>query len=191
MIFKTKIYKKTLHRQTQGKSKQCFFKALFEENKERFLARKCYYCEKFLTGSFDEQQHSFLKHYEKGGQIPLENRPFIIKTDNAIKKFAIEYDKNKDSYDSEDPVKLLKDFFGVVDVRFVIDRKKELFIKSTFTIQNYQPPPEGVNNAVGIYYKSVYSTPTYFGKIFNEFIKVSLINDIKKRIIVNAKTGSS
>ena len=29
--------------------KNWFFKALFEENKQRFLARKCYLCEKFLA----------------------------------------------------------------------------------------------------------------------------------------------
>ena len=70
--------------------------------------------------------------------------------------------------------------------------KKELVIKFTFAIKNYQPPPtEDINNAVAIYDNRIWSTPTYFGKFFNEFIKVSLINDIKKRIIVKAKTGSS
>ena len=63
-------------------------------------------------------------------------------------------------------------------------------IKSSFAIQNYQPPPEDINNVVGIYDKRIWSTQTYFGRFFNEYIRVSLINDIKKRIIVNARTGS-
>ena len=61
-------------------------------------------CEKFLTNRSDEKQHIFLKHYQKGGQIPLENRPIIIKTDNTIKKLIIEYDKHKNSHDFKDPV---------------------------------------------------------------------------------------
>ena len=96
----------------------------------------------------------------------------------------------KNSYDFKDPVKLVEDFFGVVDIKFVTDGKKELIIKSTFAIQNYQLPPEDINNVVGIYDKRIWSTQTYFGRFFNEFIKFSLINDIRKRIIVNARTGS-
>ena len=84
----------------------------------------------------------------------------------------------------------MEDFFGVVEIKFITDGKKELVMKSTFTIQNYQPPPEDINHAIGIYEKRVWSTQAYFGKFFNEFIKVSLFNDIKKRIKVNAKTGS-
>ena len=132
-----------------------------------------------------------MKHYQKGGQIPLENRSIIIKTDNTIKKFVIEYDKHKNSYDFEDPVGLLEDFFAVVDIKFQRDGKKKLVIKFTFTIMNYQPPPEDINNVVGIYDKRLWSRPTYFGNFFNEFIKISLIHDIKKRIIVNKRTGSS
>ena len=92
------------------------------------------------------------------------------------------YDKHKNSYDFGDLVGLLEDFFGVVDITFVTDGGKELVIKSTFTIQNYQRPPEDINDAIGIYGRRVWSTQTYFGRFFNEFIKLSLINDIKKRI---------
>ena len=36
-----------------------------------------------------------------------------------------------------------------------------------------------------------WSTETYFGRFFNEYIRVSLTNDIRKKIILNARTGSS
>ena len=63
-----------------------FFRAIFEEDKEDFFLRRCCRCDKFLTSRSDEKQHNFLFHYQKGGQIPLENRPIIIKTDETIKK---------------------------------------------------------------------------------------------------------
>ena len=69
--------------------------------------------------------------------------------------------------------------------------KKEIVFKSTFTILNYQPPPKDLPGAVDIFDKRIWSTRTYFGNFFNEFIKLSLIYDIKKRIIVNQDTGSS
>ena len=85
----------------------------------------------------------------------------------------------------------LVDFFAVVDIKFITEGKQELIIKSSFTILNYQPPPEDINNVVGLYDKRTWNTQTYFGRFFNEYIRVSLTNDIKKRIIVNARTGSS
>ena len=88
-------------------------------------------------------------------------------------------------------MKLVEDFFAVVDIKFVTDGKKELIIKPSFAIQNYQPPPEDINNVVGLYDKRIWSTQTYFGRFFNEYIRASLNNDIKEIIIVNARTGSS
>ena len=76
----------------------------------------------------------------------------------------------------------MEDFFAVVDITLVTDRKKEFISKSSFAIQNYQPPPEDINNAVGIYDKKIWSTKTYFGRFFNEYIRVSLTNDIKKEL---------
>ena len=79
----------------------------------------------------------------------------------------------------------------MLDIKFVTDGKKEFVIKSSFAIQNYQPPPEDINNVLGSYDKRIWSTQTYFGRFFNEYIRASLTNDIKKRIIVNARAGSS
>ena len=157
-----------------------FFQALFEENKGDFFCGKCYRCEKFLTNRLEEKQHNFLEHYQKGREIPLEHRPIIKKNDGTITKFEIQYEKHKNSFDFKHPVKLVEDFFAVVDIKFVTDGKKKLIIKSSFAIQNYQPPLEDINNVVGLYGKRIWSTQTYFGRFFNEYIRASLTNDIKK-----------
>ena len=114
--------------------KNFFFKALFEKYDEDFSIKKCYRCDYLIISRSKEIQHNFLNHYQNGGEIPLENRVFTRKSSGTIIKFLIDYNTHKNSYDFEDPVKLL-----------------ELL----------------------------------------DFIKSSLKYDIKKKIIVNATTGSS
>ena len=87
-----------------------FFKALFKKDNDRFFVRKCYRCKQFLTSQSEEKTHNFLKHYQKGGQIPLEYKPIAIKTDNTVKKFSIEIDKHKNSYDFTDSINYQKIF---------------------------------------------------------------------------------
>ena len=70
-------------------------------------------------------------------------------------------------------------------------KKKELIVKSSFSIQNYEPPPKDMNNVRVLYGQRLWSTPTYSGHFLNDFIKFSLKNDIQKRIIINGRTGSS
>ena len=101
-----------------------FFKALFKKEEDTFFVRKCCQCEQFLTSISEEKKHNFSKHFQKGGQMTLANRPIEIKTDTTVKKFSIEYDKRKSSYDFMDPIKLLEDFFNVVDIKFNTDGKK-------------------------------------------------------------------
>ena len=167
-----------------------FFKALFKKVNNGFSVRKCYCCEQFLTRRNEEKSHNFLKHYQKGGQLPLEYKAIEIKTEETYKKFSIELEKHKNSYDFADPVKLPEDFFNVVDIKFNTDVEKELVFKSTFTIVNYQPPPD-LPGAVGIFDKRLLSTRTCFGNFFNNFIRFSLIKNTKNRIIRNQETGSS
>ena len=124
---------------------------MFKKNNGNFSLRKCCRCDKLVTSSFGEVQHNFINHYQKGGEIPLENRHSKKTSDGSIIKFTIDYESYKNSYDFADPAKLLEDFFEVVDINFVTDRKRELIVKSTFNIQNYQPPPEDSNNVRGLY----------------------------------------
>ena len=106
-------------------------------------------------------------------------------------RFSINYDDHKNSYDFANPIKLLEESFEVVNIKFITDGNKELVIKCSFEIRNYQPPPEDMNNVIGLYDNRYWSTPIYEGKFFNEFMKYSLKKDIKKKIIFNASTGSS
>ena len=76
-----------------------YFKALFGQKKDKFFNRKCYRCESFLTSEREEKEHNFLNHYQKGGEIPLKNRPIIKRNDGTITKFEICYDDHKNSYD--------------------------------------------------------------------------------------------
>ena len=61
-----------------------------------------------------------------------------------------------------------------------MDGSQEFIIKSSFYIRNYQPPPEDINNAVGLYDNRFWSTETYYARFFNYYIKTSLAHDIKK-----------
>ena len=114
-----------------------FFNALFKKNNGNFSLRKCYRCDKLITSSFEAVQHNFIYHYQKGGEIPLENRHLKKRSDGSILKFSIDYETHKNSYDFSNAVKLLEDFFNVVNINFVTDGKRELIIKSTFNIRNY------------------------------------------------------
>ena len=172
-------------------SSNWFFKALFKEDNNRFFVRKCYWCEQFLSSQSEEKTHNFLNHYQKGGQLLIEYKPIETDIKQIVKKFPIEFEKHKNSYDFADPVGLPEAFFKVADIKFNTNGEKELICKSTFGIVNYQPPPEDLSGALGIFDKRVWSTDTYFGNFFNDFIKLSLINDIKKRIIINQQTGGS
>ena len=116
---------------------------MFKKNIGTFSLRKCYRCDKLITSSSEEVHHNFIIHYQKGGEIPIENRRVKQTSDGSVVKFTIDYDSHKNNYDFTDVGKLLEDFFEVVNINFVNDGKKELVIKFMFDIQNYQPPPEG------------------------------------------------
>ena len=135
-----------------------------------------------MASEREEKEHNFLFHFQKGGTTPLEDHPIIKRNGRTIIKFEIRYDDHKNSYDFEHPVKLVEDFLGVVDIKFITEGKQELIIKSSFPILNYQPPPENINNVVGLYDKRFWRTETYYGRFFNDCIKTSLTHDIKKEL---------
>ena len=107
-------------------SKIYCFEALFEKYDEIFILRNCYRCDDFITSCSEEIQHNFINHYQIGGKIPLENRQFKKTSDGTIIRFEIHHDAHKNSYDFADPVKLLEDFFEVVNINFANDEKKRI-----------------------------------------------------------------
>ena len=131
----------------------------------------------------------FLKHYQQGGSLPIELKP-ISKTvlDHNFQKFSINFDEYSDSYDFANGMGLAKEFINVFDVKFNSSGDKKLVFKCSFIIINYQPPVEG---GLPIYERRFWSTKTYEGFYFNDFIKTSPIHDTLKRIIINGATSSS
>ena len=119
-----------------------FFKALFQKFEQGFSLRKCYRCDEIITSRSKEIRHNFLKPYQQSGEIPPESRRFNWKSDGKITKFSKDYSDYKNSYDFANPIKLLDNFFEVVNTNFISDGSKELVIKASFSIENYQPAPE-------------------------------------------------
>ena len=99
-------------------AKNHFFNALLKKNNGHFSLQKCYRCDKLITSCFKEVRHNFINHYQKAGEIPLENRQFKKTSHGSIIKFTIDYESHKNSYDFADPAKLLEDFFEVVNINF-------------------------------------------------------------------------
>ena len=127
--------------------------------------------------------------YQPGGKLPIELKP-ISKTvlDRNFQEFSINFDEHWDSYDFADGMGLAEEFANVFDVNFNSSGKDRLFFKCSFIIINYQPAVEG---GLPIYDSRFWSTKTFEGFFFNEFIKTSMIIDIRKIITINGATGSN
>ena len=80
-------------------------------------------------------------------------------------------------------------FINVLDTKFYSNGEKNLIYKCLFIIANYQSA--AVEGGLPISDCRFWSTKTYEGFYFNDFVKTSLISDIRKRVIVNGVTGSS
>ena len=165
-----------------------FLKRLFEKN-NTFSIKKCYRCDEILLNGSYEKKHNFLKRYQEGGSRPTELKP-INKTilDRNFQKFSINFDEHSNSYDFANGMGLAEEFVNVFDKNFNSFGDKKLVLTCSFIIVNYQSP---VEDGLPIYDSRFWSTKTYEGFYFNDFIKTSLIYDIRKRIIINGATGSS
>ena len=64
-----------------------------------------------------------------------------------------------------------------------------MIFKCSFITVNYQAP--AFEGGVLIYDSRFWSTREYEDFYFNEYVKYSLIQDVQKRVIVNAQTGSA
>ena len=59
---------------------------------KRFL-KNCVRCNKFLTTQKEKAVHDFLKHYDKGKNVPFEERPLDILRYSGLKIYSIEFNK--------------------------------------------------------------------------------------------------
>ena len=88
-----------------------------------------------------------------------------------------------------DGVDFPEEFLNAFDIKFIGNGDKNLIFKCLFVIINYQSP--AIEGGVPIYDSRFWSTRTYEGFYFNEYIKYSLAQDVCTRIVVNAQAGSS
>ena len=86
-------------------------------------------------------------------------------------------------------MRLPEEFLNVFNLKFNTDSKGNLIFKYSFVIINYQPP--AFDGGAPIYDSKFWSTKTFESFYFNDFVKLSLIQDIRKKVIINGKTGSS
>ena len=160
---------------------------LFQIRDKTTVWRQCIKCDEFLTTNKHKAVHNFLKHYEDGKSIPLEEKPVDILRLPALKIYSIQYSKCKDFqnfYNSEDCV---DDFFRNVKYRFKFGGKK--WIKSSFTIENIQNASyQGLKPILNIRHGI---TSPYEGNYFNDFIFYGLKLEILSRVIINGMSGSS
>ena len=142
----------------------------------------------FLVNNTDNKGRNFLKHYQQGGVLPFENRPINITRFDGLSVYSISFDEHQrfySFYDSDDPV---QNHLNVFKLRFV-PTGKEVRIKCTFSIVNFQPPP--ADGLVELTDTRIWSTNVYSFVLFNEFVRNNLKTVIKNRLIINRLTGSS
>ena len=146
-------------------SENFFCQTLFEKKKENnFNLRKVLGVTPLSLVKKEERRNNCLQHLQQDGAIPVENLPVIREGSGTIIRFSIDHETHRNYYNFENPSRLIQNFFSVVDIKFETNGAQEYIIKPSFCIRNYQPPPEGINNAVALYDKRVWSTETYNGR---------------------------
>ena len=70
-----------------------FFEKLFQ-TKNKTLLTNCIRCNKFLATEKQKAVHDFLKHYDDGKSIPLEEKPLDIVRCPALLIYSIEFQKH-------------------------------------------------------------------------------------------------
>ena len=108
-----------------------FFNALLEKFEEIFFIRKYYRCDNLITSRSEEIQHNFLNHYQKGFAVPVEDRPKQRKkNEGSITKFEneFEFEKRKNTYNFENTIELIEDFFAVENINLTKNEEKAFLL---------------------------------------------------------------
>ena len=128
-----------------------------------------------------------MKHYEDGKTIPFEEKPLDIFKLSPLTIYSIEFRKHHSFYNFYNSELCVDDFLKNVRYRFKTGSKK--WIKCSFTIENIQNSLyQGLQP---IWNTRYWTTPTYDGTYFNDFIFFGLKQDILSRFITNGMSGSS
>ena len=101
--------------------------------------------------------------------------------------YKIEFNKYKNQYSFFNAEKCVDDFLKNVQNRFRATNKK--WFKCSFTTENRQNSIR--TDLIPLTNTRYWTTETYDGIYFNDFILHSLRSDILKRVIANQMSGSS
>ena len=163
-----------------------FFQKLFQIN-DKILLKCCLRCDQFLVADKHKAVHNFLKHYDDGKTISLEEKLLDILKLPALTTYSIEFRKHQNLYDFCNSELCVDDFLRNVKHQFKAGSKK--WIKCSFTIENIQKSLyQGLQSILNTRY---WTTPTYDGVHFNNFMFFGLKQDILSRVIINGMSGSS
>ena len=164
----------------------CFFQKLFQA-KNKILLKNCARCSKFLTTEKHKATHDFLEHYDSGINIPFEEKPLDILKFLGLTIYSIDFQKRNNFYNFYNSEKCVDDFLKNVKYKFVPTQKN--WFKSSFYIENKQNSV--TPNLRPLLDTRYWTTETYDGKYFNDFIFFGLRQDILKRVVVNNMSGSA
>ena len=164
-----------------------FFKYLIQNVQNKPHLKKCIRCDEFIATKKEKVQHDFLKHYDIGKEVPFEEKPIDIIRYPALTIYKIEFKKHNQQYAFNNSEKCIDTFLRNVKHRFQATNKK--WFKCSFTIENIQNASSTDFQAMSS--TRYWTTETYDGIYFNDFIFFSLKAKILKRVIVNQMSGSS
>ena len=144
-------------------------------------------CNEFFATEKQKAVLDFLKHYDDGKSIPFEEKPLDIVRYPALTIYSIEFQKHRSFYNFYDSQKCVDDFLRNVNYRFKSTNKK--WFKCFFNIQNTQ---NSIHPALQRLLNTRYwTTETYDSTYFNDFMFFALRQDILKRVIIKAMSGSA
>ena len=119
--------------------------------------------------------------------MPFEDKPVEIKKTGAITSYEISVYKYREYYNFENAEQVVDDFLR--NVRSKFRSKGELLLKCGFLIENIQQSVQ--ENLRPIVNNRYWAAEPFKTTYFNDYIFYSLRENILKRVIVNAMSGSS
>ena len=147
----------------------CFFKKLFQ-TKNKVLLKNCVRCSEFLTTEKHKATHDFLEHQKEGKDIPFKEKPLDISKFSNLLIYSTKFQKHSDFYNFYNSDKCINNLLKNVQYRFKSNHKNRF--KCSFYIENKQNSV--MNNLEPLADTRYWSTETYEGKYFNDFILFGL-----------------
>ena len=130
-----------------------------------------------------EKKSLFLSHYKQVG-AGNNDLPINISKRSIITYYSVNFFVNKNFYDFYDAQKIVNDFVLSFETKFSPGDKVK--IQASVELINYQP-----TDITELGSERIWMTDVYVCKLFNEFVKGQIKNDLMKRVIISGMSGSS